>query len=178
VALLRVYFALAGGEVKIGVATNPLARIKGMQTARPGITLLVDIPGGRELERQLHHRFRKFRVAGEWFEYANEIQDFVNKRQYKRIEAPQLASRSCLEEENFLTQAQLCKRWDCSEKDLVWAEQRRGLRPYKILYFLPDILRIEAEARTKMPKKFTGLRPDQKAELLRREREETAAYPV
>jgi hypothetical protein len=37
---------------------------------------------------------------------------------------------------------------------------------------LSDIVRIETEALEKLPKRFTGLRPDQKTELLRREREE------
>jgi hypothetical protein len=80
-------------------------------------------------------------------------------------------------EERFLTRPQLCERWGgCSEKALVRSEKRLGLSPYRILrgvrYALSDIMRIERDGRAKMPKKFTGLRPDQKAELLRREREE------
>jgi hypothetical protein len=47
-------------QVKIGVSTNPPDRIKDMQTARPDIELLLTILGGRELEKQLHHRFRVF----------------------------------------------------------------------------------------------------------------------
>jgi hypothetical protein len=39
---------------------------------------------------------------------------------------------------------------------------------------LSDILCIEAEGRAKMPKKFSGLRPHEKAELLRRQREDTS----
>ncbi len=81
------------------------------------------------------------------------------------------------EEEKFITRAHLCARWDgCSEKALIRAEKRFGLKPYRILrgirYALSDVLRIEAEGSSKAPKKFTGLRPAQKAELLRREREE------
>jgi hypothetical protein len=83
------------------------------------------------------------------------------------------------EEEVLFTRAQLCERWSgCSEKALVRAEKRLGLRPYRILrgirYALSDILRIEHEGVAKAPKNFVGLRPDQKAELLRREREELA----
>jgi hypothetical protein len=83
------------------------------------------------------------------------------------------------EEERFLTRVQLCQRWGgCSEKAVLRAENRLGLRPCRILrgirYPLSDILRIETQGFGKMPKKFTGLRPDQKAELLRREREEVA----
>src|SRR6516165_10059285 len=80
-------------------------------------------------------------------------------------------------EEGFITRAHLCARWDgCSEKAIIRAEKRLGLVPHRILrgvlYALNDVRRIEAEGSAKMPKKFTGLRPDQKAELLQREREE------
>lgn len=80
------------------------------------------------------------------------------------------------EDEKFLTRAQLCARWSgCSEKALIRVEKRLGLKPYRILrgirYALSDILRIEQEGSIKMPKRFTGLRPHEKAELLRRERE-------
>jgi hypothetical protein len=80
------------------------------------------------------------------------------------------------EDECFFSREQLAKRWRCSEKSVLRAEKRLGLRPYRLLrgirYKLTDIMRVEAEALKKMPKKFTGLRPDQKAELRRREREE------
>jgi hypothetical protein len=80
-------------------------------------------------------------------------------------------------DERLLTRPQLCERWSgCSEKSLVRAEKRLGLEPIRILrgvrYRLSDILRIERDGEAKLPKRFTGLRPDQKAELLRREREE------
>jgi hypothetical protein len=81
------------------------------------------------------------------------------------------------EDERFLTRAQLCARWSgCSEKALIRIEKRLNLTPYRILrgvrYALSDILRIEAEGSLKAPKRFVGLRPHEKAELLRREREE------
>jgi hypothetical protein len=82
-------------------------------------------------------------------------------------------------DERFLTRPQLCERWSgCSEKALVRSEKRLGLQPYRMLrgvrYALSDILRIEAEASAKLPKRFTGLRPHEKAELLRLEREEAS----
>jgi hypothetical protein len=81
------------------------------------------------------------------------------------------------EEEIFFTRPQLSVRWSgCSEKAIVRAEKRLGLQPYRILrevrYRLSDVLRIEAEGASRAPKKFVGVRPDQKAELLRREQEE------
>jgi hypothetical protein len=65
--------------VKIGVSANPSGRIKGMQTTRPDIKLLADIPGGRKTEAHLHERFHEFHIAGEWFRFGMEIQDFLEK---------------------------------------------------------------------------------------------------
>jgi hypothetical protein len=83
--------------------------------------------------------------------------------------------------ERFLSRAEVGWRWGCSEKAVLRAEKRLGLQPYRLLraikYKLSDVKRAEAEAGMKLPKKFTGLRPDQKAELLRREREEVAKPP-
>jgi hypothetical protein len=85
---------------------------------------------------------------------------------------PQLEPRH----EKFLSRTELATRWGCSEKAVLRAEPRLGLEPHRLLraikYRLSNILRIEAESRARLPKKFVGLRPDQKAELLRREREE------
>jgi hypothetical protein len=82
------------------------------------------------------------------------------------------------EDERFLPRSLLARRWYCSEKAVLRAEKRLGLHPFRLLreirYRLSDIVRIESESLEKLPKKFTGLRPDQKAELLRREREEVA----
>jgi hypothetical protein len=82
------------------------------------------------------------------------------------------------EDERFFTRGQVALRWGCSEKGVQRAEKRLGLQPYRILrgirYRLSDIARIETESLQKLPKRFTGLRPDQKAELLQREREEVA----
>jgi hypothetical protein len=76
---MRVYFALSGTEVKIGVSANPLGRIKAMQTTRPDIKLLADIPGDHKTEADLHLRFQEFRIAGEWFRFTKEIEDFLKK---------------------------------------------------------------------------------------------------
>jgi hypothetical protein len=81
------------------------------------------------------------------------------------------------EDELFLTRPQLCTRWSgCSEKALIRVEKRFDLTAYRILrgirYKLSDVLRVEAEGALRMPKRFVGLRPHEKAELRRREREE------
>ena len=59
----RVYFALSGKEVKIGVAQDPFHRVAAMRTARPDVKLFGDVPGGREVETDLHHRFSQDRAV-------------------------------------------------------------------------------------------------------------------
>jgi hypothetical protein len=81
----QVYLALSPsvGEVKIGVSTNPPGQLQELQIARPDMELLLTIPAGYryKLERKLHQRFREFHIAGEWFRYGTEIQDFVKIEQ-------------------------------------------------------------------------------------------------
>jgi hypothetical protein len=78
--------------------------------------------------------------------------------------------------EEFFSRTELAKRWHCGEKAVLRAEKRLGLRPYRLMraikYKFSDILRVEAEGLAKMPKRFSGLRPHEKAALLEREREE------
>jgi hypothetical protein len=78
-AYKRIYFALSGTEVKIGIATDPITRINSMRTARPDIKLLVDISGSEKTEAHLHHRFSQFSIGGEWFRFTEQIQSFVEK---------------------------------------------------------------------------------------------------
>ena len=101
------------------------------------------------------------------------------KHRFTPLSQTEIITKLAPIEERFLTRPQLCERWDgCSEKALLRAEKRLGLQPYRILrgirYALSDIRRIEHEGSAKMPKRFTGMRPHEKAEFLRREREELA----
>jgi hypothetical protein len=68
-----IYFIRAthDGPVKIGYVTDEYAldgRLSSLQVASPD-ELYVDaiIPGGRDLERDLHVRFAEGRIRGEWF---------------------------------------------------------------------------------------------------------------
>ena len=68
-------YAISGGEhLKIGVSTNPDARVKDLQTSNPEILKVVwryyvGNHKGRayNFERKLHKVCKKFRVRGEWF---------------------------------------------------------------------------------------------------------------
>ena len=65
-----IYFiqSAAQGPVKIGIANDPIKRMRDLQTGNPAVLHLRHVvPGDRDLEKELHHRFREARIRGEWF---------------------------------------------------------------------------------------------------------------
>jgi predicted GIY-YIG superfamily endonuclease len=61
------------GRVKIGVSSDPDRRVKEMQTgnAKP-LTVIARFPfpnraSAMAIERELHEKYSRFRVSGEWF---------------------------------------------------------------------------------------------------------------
>jgi hypothetical protein len=61
--------------VKIGYAFNPVARFNHLRTSCPlELALEGAIPGGFEKERELHGRYAKWRVRGEWFQIVPSIE--------------------------------------------------------------------------------------------------------
>ncbi len=54
--------------VKIGFASDPIARVADLQTANPHeLCISAIISGGRHMERRLHGKWRPYRLRGEWF---------------------------------------------------------------------------------------------------------------
>ena len=64
-----VYLISDGTYTKIGVARNPKRRLVDLQTGSVvPLRLLGSIQGSFALEKQLHERYQKRRVRGEWFQ--------------------------------------------------------------------------------------------------------------
>lgn len=68
--------------IKIGTSVDPSSRLRTLQcaNARP-LSLVVAIKGTVKDERRLHGRFRKSRLAGEWFAADGEVGTFVEQLQ-------------------------------------------------------------------------------------------------
>ena len=67
-------------RIKIGVANYPLRRFHDHQTSCPTVLEFAGLQRGhRQLERELHKRFGKYRVRrnGEWFSECKEILDYI-----------------------------------------------------------------------------------------------------
>lgn len=62
-----------GNVVKIGYTDTPLKRLGQIQTSNPTpLHLLCILPGTRHIEQQLHRRFARRCVHGEWFDFKQE----------------------------------------------------------------------------------------------------------
>jgi len=82
-----VYFITAGRRVKIGQSTDPASRLKSIRSgfgvkmpknlSVTNAKLIATEPGGQPREYELHQKFAHLRVAGEWFEYTEEIRAYI-----------------------------------------------------------------------------------------------------
>lgn len=71
-----IYFVAAqnSGLIKIGVACDPVSRLRDLQVGSPErLRLLAVTPGTAADERALHQRFSAHREHGEWFRPAPEV---------------------------------------------------------------------------------------------------------
>lgn len=66
------------GAIKIGRARNPMARLRDLQVgSEVHLDLLAIEPGGATRERELHERFSRHRLSGEWFSPAPTILAYI-----------------------------------------------------------------------------------------------------
>ena len=64
---------------KIGKADNLKKRLKLLQTGHPlKLHVLTTFSGGLKEEQELHRKFKKYRLLGEWFTLSEEIINFIS----------------------------------------------------------------------------------------------------
>lgn len=89
---MSVYFLQTAGDrrIKIGYSADFEKRRKqiGKMASSP-LTVLAVMPGTRQLKRELHARFAKHRVHGEWFKPHKSILDYLEfAKMYAAKESP------------------------------------------------------------------------------------------
>lgn len=74
-----VYFVLSGdNRIKIGTSANVEKRLEALQTSSATkLSLLLTVPGGIDMETELHRRFKHIRESGEWFKGTPELRSFI-----------------------------------------------------------------------------------------------------
>lgn len=67
-----------GGPVKIGISKNPSARLLDLSVGSPlPVVLLATMEGDRPEEAALHRRFMEYRLNGEWFQFCEDIRQWL-----------------------------------------------------------------------------------------------------
>lgn len=65
---------------KIGFSINPKERIKGIQTGCPHfLQILLLFEADKYTETRLHHKYKKYKRTGEWFNIAGELKESIEK---------------------------------------------------------------------------------------------------
>jgi len=76
-----VYAISDGTSIKIGVAKNPLQRIKTLSTGNAKkLILLGFFSGGFKLEKEIHNSYQKVRENGEWIIPTPELITYLNEK--------------------------------------------------------------------------------------------------
>jgi hypothetical protein len=80
--MTRRYVYVIGAEtgpVKIGVAAEPVLRIRELQTGNPReLQVLAQCRGGEETEATLHSLFERERLQGEWFKRSSRVRTLID----------------------------------------------------------------------------------------------------
>ena len=80
--MIYVISAIGISHVKVGVARNPVSRLRKLQTGQPlklVILALADWPN--QSERRIHRVLRAERVRGEWFVRCDKIARLISHMQ-------------------------------------------------------------------------------------------------
>lgn len=75
-----IYFILneENQHIKIGYSVNPLKRIKALQTGNSyNLEILTVIEGDISMEKLLHKKFKNYKIKNEWFQFSEEIKEFI-----------------------------------------------------------------------------------------------------
>jgi hypothetical protein len=76
-----VYFVKNGKrrQIKIGYSGSVRTRMGELGTSTPeNLKLLAHIPGDKKLETELHRRFYKYRIKGDWFRHEGALAKYVS----------------------------------------------------------------------------------------------------
>lgn len=75
-----VYFVEAVGtnKIKIGITTNMSSRFAALKSSSPcELNLVYAFPGYSSKEKEIHKKFEHLCVKDEWFEYTDEIKQYI-----------------------------------------------------------------------------------------------------
>jgi len=75
-----IYFLKAEDtdRIKIGYSKNVRNRLRSLKSESPvKLRLVTYIKGDIEKESEIHSRFERYRIGGEWFKFEGELKDYI-----------------------------------------------------------------------------------------------------
>lgn len=90
-SVCAIYFIAASKDnviqaIKIGLAIDPPQRLRDLQSANHYELSMLAILLPPNSESEIHERFKKYNIRGEWYQFSEEIENFLNKNNYWRPE--------------------------------------------------------------------------------------------
>lgn len=85
---LWIYFIQekGSGNIKIGVSKSPAKRLKQLQVYNStSLKLIFTIKGSYEIEGEIHDKFSKYNIHGEWFQGEEEILNYINNLKENKL---------------------------------------------------------------------------------------------
>ncbi len=78
---VSVYFIRCLDSVKIGYSKHPNLRLQGLQTANPNkLEMIGYFAGTKYDEQEIHEDLKKYRQSGEWFNYCEDVQKYIQEK--------------------------------------------------------------------------------------------------
>jgi len=82
------FIQCASGPIKIGVASSVPRRLASLQVSNhEPLEILATSPGGLDIEKMYHERFKEHRISGEWFSPHEEIVSEIERLNGARTKA-------------------------------------------------------------------------------------------
>ncbi len=81
-----LYFIICADAVKIGISSDPDARLKVLAVGAPSpLKILAKIQNAGHLEAECHKRLAHLKLHGEWFYYAHDVDNLIQELRDRHV---------------------------------------------------------------------------------------------
>jgi hypothetical protein len=136
---MKIYFIQQGkdGPVKIGISWEIKKRLRDISVSSPfNPVVLALIPGNREKEKQLHRKFKKEHLRGEWFKASDRLMEFI-----RTLPNNNISQSVKMDREKLFTPLEMAEYIKLSPNRVMSMARRREIPSFKIAgltYFKPS----------------------------------------
>lgn len=130
-----VYFIQSGsqGPIKIGYSNDVKKRLSALKSGSPyKLDVIGLIEGGRSKEKEMHEKFKEKRLSQscEWFEFCDEIIDFINENKIKTDPILSKTKKTKKEVKKFSKESKISEPFsiEFSQKNLAYVCEMANIK--------------------------------------------------